>query len=310
MSKYQCEYCNYDSNNKSNFIKHCKTKKHISMMERINEPNLYFQCKSCNYLTCNKNRIKLHSTNSSHPFLNYPIHLDSNKQSLLKCKHCKKEYKYSSGYYRHIKTCNNNEVAKLLKLATEMNSKLYKKINNLERKTLVNNTINNINTKVDIHVYLNNECKNAMNLSEFVETLNLSVDDLVYTKNNGYIKGITNIFVKNLNHLEPKERPIHSILDEQSHQFYIKDITGWECDKKEEKLDDTIETVSKKQFHKIKEWEASRPKWNESDHGINEYMKMVQSLMGGNTNSERRENKKKIKQDLKKTISPLSYTLK
>ena len=61
---------------------------------------------------------------------------------------------------------------------------------------------------------------------------------------------------------------------------------------------------------KIKEWEASRPKWNESEHGINEYMKMVQSLMGGNTNTERRENKKKIKQDLKKTISPLSYTLK
>ena len=76
----------------------------------------------------------------------------------------------------------------------------------------------------------------------------LSLDDLLYTKANGYVEGITNIFVNNLNYLEPKERPIYSIQDNQSHQFYIKDKAGWECDKKEEQLDNTIESVSKKVF--------------------------------------------------------------
>ena len=69
--------------------------------------------------------------------------------------------------------------------------------------------------------------------------------------------------------------------------------------KKEEQLDNSIDNVSKKQFRKIKEWEAQRPDWNTTEEGIDEYMKMVQSIMGGLDEHERLRNKKKIKKDLK-----------
>ncbi len=138
---------------------------------------------------------------------------------------------------------------------------------------------------------------------EFIDKIKLSLDDLLYTKDNGYIKGILNIFLKNLCHLEPTERPIHSISDKQTHQFYIKDEAGWECDKKEEQLDNSIESVSKKQLLKIKEWEAQRPDWNTTEEGIDEYMKMIKNVMGGSNDSERNENKRKIKRDLKRSFN-------
>ena len=138
-----------------------------------------------------------------------------------------------------------------------------------------------------------------MNLSEFVNKIQLTLDDLDYTVNNGFVKGITNIFVKNLEEMEVTERPIHSVPDSKNHQFYIKDEDDvWKCDKKEQKLDKTIDSVSKKQINHIKEWESSHPKWNQSDEGMEEYMKMVQTIMGGCNENERQNNRNQIKKEL------------
>jgi len=194
----------------------------------------------------------------------------------------------------------------LLKTTTEMNSKLCDKIVQLEtnhniiKNTIVNNTINN--NKLNVHLYLNNECKNAMNLTDFVDKITLSLEDLIYTKENGYIEGITNIFIKNLNGLQPNERPIHSVQDKKKHQLYIKDAKGWECDKKDKQLDNTINSVSAKQFHQIKNWEATRPNWSESEEGIDEYMKIVKLILGGESETEVIHNKRQIKRNIKETV--------
>ncbi len=167
---------------------------------------------------------------------------------------------------------------------------------------LINNTINN-NQKLNINVFLNEECKNAMNLSDFVNHIQLTLDDLDYTKNNGFVKGITNIFVKNLEELEVTKRPIHSVADSKTPQFYIKDENKWECDNKEHKLNETIDSVSKKQINQIKEWESTHPAWNQSDQGIEDYMKMVQTIMGGSNENERIQNRNQIKKELTETIN-------
>ena len=111
--------------------------------------------------------------------------------------------------------------------------------------------------KLNINLFLNNECKNAMPLQDFVDKIQLTLEDLIYSQQHGYIKGITNIFVKNLEDLEPTERPIHSVQDKKKQQFYVKDGNGWECDKKENKIDQSIDSVTKKQINKIKEWDTA-----------------------------------------------------
>ena len=119
-----------------------------------------------------------------------------------------------------------------------------------------NNTPQNVtvNQQFNVNIFLNEECKNAMNIGDFIDQIQLTLEDLAYSQQHGFIKGITNIFVKNLEDLEPTERPIHSVEDKTKRQFYVKDECGWECDKEEAKIDQTIDSVTKKQINKIKEW--------------------------------------------------------
>jgi hypothetical protein len=200
----------------------------------------------------------------------------------------------------------NELLMKAIIKATETNSKLCERIVALENtvassKHVVNNNniTNNINKQeLNINVFLNQECKNAMNLKDFLRNIQLNIDDLDYTANNGYIKGITNIFIKNLEEMALNERPIHSIQENSNHQFYIKDENKWECDSREEKLEQSIDTLTKRQINKIKDWESQHPNWENSDQGIEEYMKIVQTIMGGSDENERRQNREKIKKEL------------
>ena len=304
--QHECIYCPYHSTKKINFIKHCHTKKHcgkvLGLSDNINQ-YIYYECIHCNYFTADvANKLK-HEISAEHAFISHQYH-ECLKE--YKCDKCDTIYKHRASWSRHIKNCNKETIMTLLKTTTEMNSKLCDKIVQLEtnhniiKNTIVNNTINN--NKLNVHLYLNNECKNAMNLTDFVDKITLSLEDLIYTTENGYIEGITNIFIKNLKGLEPNERPIHSVQDKKKHQLYIKDAKGWECDKKDKQLDSTINSVSAKQFHQIKNWEASRPNWSESEEGIDEYMKIVKLILGGESETEVIHNKRQIKRNIKETV--------
>ena len=330
--KYNCDICDYHTSNIKDFKKHCSRKKHGTkwiLVEKNEAP--YYSCANCDYISCSKQDMINHFLESSHIKLSPNL---SPKEQIVKtetlekekkfpCDFCDKVYKYKSGYYRHVKVCpkrkvqgmevyesqlkENETLINMLIKSTENNNKLCQKLLEVEsqqqiiKNTITNNTFNN--QKLNINLFLNQECKDAMNLTDFLNRIQLTLDDLNYTKNNGFIKGISNIFVRNLEEMNPSERPIHSIQDKTSKQFYIKDENEWQCDKREEKLDRSIDSVTKKQINMIKEWEEKHPNWNNSEGGINEYMKMVQTIMGGSTESERRHNKKIIKQGLTESVN-------
>jgi len=251
----------------------------------------------------------------------------------IACLKCGKSYKFKSGFYRHRKKCdlhipntnmavsivdNTVDTDNILALgsltpehtnmllvnaiikATDTNTKLCERIVALENtRPIVNNTITNINKQeFNINVFLNQECKNAMNLKDFLKSIKLNIDDLNYTAHNGYIKGITNIFLKNLEDIALNERPIHSIQDDTNHQFYIKDENKWECDDKDNKLQESIDSLTKRQINKIKDWELQHPNWEKSEQGIEEYMCIVHTIMGGENEKERLNNKDLIKKAL------------
>ena len=84
------------------------------------------------------------------------------------------------------------------------------------------NVGNNNNNTISINLFLNENCKNAMNLTDFIQNMNVSLEDLEFSKDNGFVKGVTNIFTKQLQDLDPTERPIHCS-DKKRLQFYVKE---------------------------------------------------------------------------------------
>jgi hypothetical protein len=355
-----CNLCPFKTQNKKDFLRHTKTKKHDTKwyMTFGNHDDVIV-CEACDWLSCDFNEFGTHlcvidaskktpKKPQKNPKKCEQVSKDDknngalgdfimdDKQRIV-CVDCGKSYKYKSGFYRHRKKCletkasliSQNSTTELLSVsknsiveqfntgetnallmkaiikATETNSKLCERIVALENTMantnhVVNNTItNNINKQeLNINLFLNQECKNAMNLKDFLKNIQLNVDDLDYTATNGYIKGITNIFIRNLEEMALNERPIHSIQDNANHQFYIKDENKWECDEKDEKLEQSIDTLTKRQINKIKDWESQHPNWENSENGIEEYMKILQTIMGGSDEEERQQNREKIKKEL------------
>ena len=235
-----------------------------------------------------------------------------NTDKPYQCSLCNKAYKHKSGLSRHKKIHEKqstifsqqqtnsvvelqqqqiNELQNMLKTTLEQNKNT---IDNLIPK--LGNTTYNTTNKMTINVFLNEQCKDAMNLTDFVNGLQISLDDLMYTKNHGYAKGISNIFLKHLGCLKPTERPIHCS-DRKRLQFYVKDENKWGKDNTE-KIDKSINQVSKKQLQQIKEWEKMHPSWATNDAETEQYLQMIQEVMGGNNEEEINKNREFVKKEL------------
>jgi hypothetical protein len=170
----------------------------------------------------------------------------------------------------------------------------------IENPQTINN--NNCNNSMTINMFLNNDCKNAMNLKDFVNNVKISWDDLDYTKNNGYIDGISNIFVKQLQDLKPTERPIHCS-DTDTLKFYYKDENKWEQDKQNKKIDESIKAITKNQMVKIKEWEQANPTYTKDQELLEEWHAMILCLMGGRNEKERKTNQDEIRKKIGDTVN-------
>uniref|UniRef100_A0A6C0C3L3 C2H2-type domain-containing protein n=1 Tax=viral metagenome TaxID=1070528 RepID=A0A6C0C3L3_9ZZZZ len=294
---YTCHICDFLSSNKKDFKKHILTRKHTN---NVKNPK---------------------NDNKKTPFVEY------------QCIYCCKKYKHRSGLSRHQKICNidtinsvdslpfygnfndntkkpQNEMsdAKDLKIK-ELELELLKKDRELLRDKLKNkdeiidilktkgngntNNFNNCNNKITLNVYLNEHCKNAMNLTDFVNQIQISLEDLEYSKQNGFAKGITNILSKQLKDLNPTERPIHCS-DVKRLQFYVKDEGKWEREGANEKIDKTIQNVQRRQLKKLQDWEDVHPGWKNSEILLKEWQYMCMGI----TNEIKGTDKKSIKKNL------------
>jgi hypothetical protein len=135
---------------------------------------------------------------------------------------------------------------------------------------------NNNNNRFNINVFLNEQCKDAINMSDFIESLQIQIEDLRYAKNNGLIEGISSVFVNGLKQLDTFKRPIHCT-DMKRETLYIKDNDEWESGKG--RLRTAISDVANKERKAILEWEAENPTWGETEHGKDDYINLVKSVM-------------------------------
>jgi hypothetical protein len=320
QKKYTCNACNYETNNKKDFNKHTLTKKHkINIGEIKKIPKKYF-CEICNTIFKSKTTLWRHKKhcekkNLESEYTNNVSKCFQKVSNTYICE-CGKKYKSRSGLYKHTLKCTiledvniiqtkneitpTNNVEKLLKNILEENKVLRKEIKNLKLgTTMINsNNNNNNNNSFNINMFLNEKCKNAMNLEDFVNKIKLTLEDLQFTKENGYSKGISNIFIKNLNDMDITERPIHCS-DQKRLQFYVKNDNEWSKDKNNKKLDNTIEKVSRKQMKSIKEWVEANPDYTESDAKMEEYFTLVRSITQPNDDKNLKNIKRKVGENVK-----------
>ena len=140
-----------------------------------------------------------------------------------------------------------------------------------------NNYTDCYNQKMTINVFLNEECKNAMNLTDFVDQFKVSLEDLQYTRDNGFAQGITNIFTKQLKDMDPTTRPIHCS-DSKRLQFYVKDENEWVKDSDGKQLDSTINKIKIKQANSLTEWELEHPDFIKDPKLTDEWCSMMAKI--------------------------------
>jgi len=185
-----------------------------------------------------------------------------------------------------------SNVEELLHELIEDNKNLRSEIKNLKLGTTT------YNQNLSINLFLNDKCKDAMTLNDFIENLHLSLKDLDFTSNKGYVEGISKIFIKNLNDMDVTERPIHCS-DQKRLQFYVKKANKWEKDAEHEAIDKSIAKVSKKQILVLTDWCKANPGYEEDPEKSEEYFKLVGNTMGPNDEKRLRQIKKIIGENVK-----------
>ncbi len=281
--QYTCELCDYICSKKYNFDKHIMTAKHKKVT--LGDKNVA------------KSSKKEQDNN-----------INTNMLSKYVCEFCNKEYSSRNGLWKHNRTCksipskSNDIVDKelimmLIKDNSEFKNILMKVVENGINNTNNNNTthVNSHNKAFNLNVFLNETCKDAMNMSDFISSIKLNLEDLENTGRRGYIEGISNIILKNLNNIEQHMRPLHCS-DTKREILYVKDNDKWEKETDDKPiLTKAIKVIANENIKQIKNWAEKNPDCKASDSRKNDlYLKIVSNSMNGLTEEEGKKNINKI----------------
>jgi hypothetical protein len=232
---YVCKNCDYMTRYKSHYTEHLHTRKHFALSQNDNADN----------------------ANPLNPLKKYP------------CKTCDKSFNDRAGLWRHNKKCNTNlifkslkdEITELKNIVLSQNQIIVANANQTKPQTIINGNQNN--TYNNTMVFLNTECKNAVNMTDFIQNFEIGVEELDFIKNQGYAKTISNLFIKTLNNYSMYERPIHCT-DTKRLTMYVKENDTWE--KGKHTITKAIEHVQAKAIKAIPGWETHYiPKMNKEN---------------------------------------------
>jgi hypothetical protein len=243
------------------------------------------------------------------------------------CDNCNKEFKTRSGLWKHSKTCNfkdkteekqetittSNEVHELkeimkylMKENTEMKNMMMDVIKTGTHNTTNTTNMNSHNKTFNLNFFLNETCKNALNITDFVSSIKVSLADLENTGRQGYVEGISNIILNKLKNLNHYDRPIHCA-DQKREVLYIKNDNQWIKESEEKPLlTKAIKTIANENIKQIKTWRDKNPECTDAESKKNNlYLKIVSNSMNGSTEEESDKNLHKIISNVaKETIIP------
>jgi hypothetical protein len=292
--KRQCINCNFICSKKSDWDRHNNTAKH-------------------------KNRTKLNILEQNTP---------KNAEFMFTCKKCNKGYNARNSLWYHEKKCNeseeiNEEINKLenetvdkdqlILMLVKQNSELIKETSGfknmmMEQQSMMlevikngtqnhsNNNTHSHNKTFNLQFFLNETCKDAMNIMDFVDSIKVQLCDLEKVGKIGYVEGISSIIVKNLNSLDETKRPVHCT-DAKREVMYVKDEDKWEKENEDkQKLRKVIKHVAHKNSKMLKEYKTKYPDCDKSESKYSDkYDKLIIEAMGGKGDNDLEKEDKIIK---------------
>lgn len=280
--KYRCELCDYNTSKKSHYDEHLTTRKHISR----------------------------HAGSGFSGF--FRLLAPEKKRPIYVCEKCGKQYKTKISCDRHFQKCpkmsskSPDDVMvsdkELIMMLLRQNTELMEIVKNGTNN--INNSHNNSNNKTfNLQFYLNETCKNAMNISDFVSSIKPQIEDLEATGRLGYVEGVSNIILTNLNSLHIHDRPLHCS-DFKREVIYIKDNNTWTKEVENKPiLTNAIKKIANENIKNINEWRKLHPDCTQSDSKKNDmYLKIVSNSISGTTKEEGDKNINKIITNIAKEV--------
>lgn len=290
--------------------------------------NESFYCQNCDFKCCYISDWKRHieTKRHNHRLSGNIFQQNGNKKNEKVNCSCGKKYSSQSGLWKHKKKCNSKQektfeeemIQNDFKITPQMFYDLLKQNNELQQAIINmskdknpnianncgnNNNNNNNNKTFNLQFFLNETCKDALNLSEFIDKIEVSLSDLETTGKIGYAEGISKVFIKNLNEINYTDRPLHCS-DSKRETLYIKDNNQWiKDDQNKTVLTKAIKHVANKNIKQISEWQKLHPDFSDPDSKHNDkYMQIVLNSMSGSTKEECDKNYEKIIKNVIKEV--------
>ena len=275
-----------------------------------------FSCKFCDYITCKKSDFDKHISTRKHGDMVTLETMETKKSQKVAqhnvCKKCNKVYNTRSGLWKHVKICDyitsvtelssdhckneeitvkidnlysipnkddlllklikdNDEMMKIIKGQQEQINSIIPKLGNITNN---NTTMNN---NFNLNVFLNEQCKDALNISDFIDSLKITLEDLLFSKTNGISRGITDVLIKGLKELDIHKRPIHCT-DIKRDTMYIKDEDKWQKDENHDMMKNTIVKIADMERTALQQWAIDNPDWMETEKKQIKYLTMMRSI--------------------------------
>ena len=304
IPKYFCDFCDTKTNNKKDYERHLATAKHNN------------------------------NTNVNNSLTNVNTILAQISPNDFICKNCNKEYKSRVGLWKHKKICDTNDnnlnniditdsniIVQLIKqndefkhllveqskAMVEQNKTIIELSKNISNTNISHSNINSHNKTFNLQFFLNETCKDAMNIMDFVDSIKLQLCDLENVGKLGFVEGISKIIVQNLNSLDETKRPVHCT-DSKREVMYVKDEDKWEKENEnKQKMRKVIKHVTHKNSKLLKEFKTKYPGCEKSESRFSDkYDKLIIEAMGGKGDNDI-EKEDKIIRNIAKTVTIEKY---
>jgi hypothetical protein len=300
--------------------------------EKVAESSNHFFCEFCQYTTIRKSNYDKHILTPKHIksiIGNKKVAKSSKSSKTIEenysCDNCAKTYKDPSGLWRHKKNCfyKNNEFDNVIQNDKNINgtqlidlivqqSKENNELKNLlleqnkimlelikDKNTIINNTNTNSHNKTfNLQFFLNETCKNAMNITDFVDSIKLQIGDLESVGKLGYVEGLSKIIIRQLKALDVTERPVHCS-DSKRETMYVKDDDKWEKENEcNHKIIKAIEDIANKNTKLVPEWKKLNPDCsNSKSHKADQFSHiLIQAVCSNNQDNDNKILKKIAKE--------------
>ena len=296
---YTCDICNYKTGNKNNFQKHLLTRKHQNTTKYYKKlqgedskekytcecgkcypyrASLYNHRKKCKKFLEHENSIQENEENEENEE-SEDISIKMNISDIYS-KKSNKNIKTFDSTIKQLEADNvdyHDMIIRLMDQNAEFKNLLIKQqdqIGELIPKVGNNNT--NIKQRFNVNIFLNEQCKDAINMQDFIKQIEVSLDNLLTTRDKGLSEGISNVFIENMNKLSLYERPLHCT-DLKRETLYIKDNNVWEKDNNKSRIKSALREISSAQFRSVKKWMDDNPDYEKDESKQEEFINLIRN---------------------------------